>query len=249
MDIQDLTQLPNTRQEAIQLGYKYYFTGKPCKHGHFCKKRTKDSNCTVCSDLRSENYKNKNVLKVSEREKKYRETNKKRIQKYMEQYRKDNKERIKIYESRRRSNFSQEVRFIRNENAKMRYCLWYINNKEEAKLRRKKWAEKNKDLIRVLTLNRISRKKNAEGKFFKKDILIKLELQNNKCVYCKCDVSISYHVDHIMPLYRGGSNWPDNLQILCPSCNCSKGAKTHDEFIEFLQKQKSVQGSVNLGNA
>lgn len=34
----------------------------------------------------------------------------------------------------------------------------------------------------------------------------------------------SVHVDHITPLARGGSNDRTNLQVLCRSCNLSKGA-------------------------
>ena len=34
-----------------------------------------------------------------------------------------------------------------------------------------------------------------------------------------------YHVDHIMPLARGGLHHPDNLQILPADLNLSKGAK------------------------
>jgi len=32
-------------------------------------------------------------------------------------------------------------------------------------------------------------------------------------------------IDHIVPLHHGGSNDPTNLQILCISCNSSKGAR------------------------
>jgi 5-methylcytosine-specific restriction endonuclease McrA len=32
-------------------------------------------------------------------------------------------------------------------------------------------------------------------------------------------------IDHIFPRSRGGQNDPDNLRLLCATCNASKGAK------------------------
>lgn len=52
-----------------------------------------------------------------------------------------------------------------------------------------------------------------------------IEGQKYKCANCMCDVSKKYHVDHIMPIALGGTNWPSNLQILCPTCNMRKKAK------------------------
>ena len=57
-----------------------------------------------------------------------------------------------------------------------------------------------------------------------------LEQQSYRCNGCGVDLLRSYHVDHIIPLIRGGSNWPDNLQILCHRCNCSKGTLTMEEW-------------------
>jgi 5-methylcytosine-specific restriction endonuclease McrA len=33
------------------------------------------------------------------------------------------------------------------------------------------------------------------------------------------------HIDHIVPLAKGGKNELDNLQLLCGKCNLKKGAK------------------------
>ena len=37
-------------------------------------------------------------------------------------------------------------------------------------------------------------------------------------------------VDHILPRSRGGTDHPDNLQLLCSGCNRSKGGKTMAEW-------------------
>jgi hypothetical protein len=42
-----------------------------------------------------------------------------------------------------------------------------------------------------------------------------------KCGYCGTQFDLT--VDHITPISAGGSNHPDNLQILCRSCNGKKG--------------------------
>ena len=56
------------------------------------------------------------------------------------------------------------------------------------------------------------------------------------CVECKSDVVIlkprniwvgdkQAHIDHILPVSRGGQNDLSNLRVLCGYCNMSKGSK------------------------
>lgn len=38
-----------------------------------------------------------------------------------------------------------------------------------------------------------------------------------------------WHVDHIVPITKGGAEWDlDNLELSCAKCNLKKGAKTDD---------------------
>lgn len=37
-----------TRSEAITRGLDFYFTGKPCKHGHIAKRRVSSPQCHAC---------------------------------------------------------------------------------------------------------------------------------------------------------------------------------------------------------
>jgi len=53
-----------------------------------------------------------------------------------------------------------------------------------------------------------------------------IAMQHHLCKLCNRHLGITgYHVDHVVSLARGGSNTLGNLQILCPKCNLSKGAR------------------------
>ena len=36
---------------------------------------------------------------------------------------------------------------------------------------------------------------------------------------------VGLHIDHIIPIAKGGKSIPSNLRVLCSKCNGSKGAK------------------------
>lgn len=46
--------------------------------------------------------------------------------------------------------------------------------------------------------------------------------QEWKCSMCKYVLSSAYQIDHINPLWKGGSNDRDNLTALCPNCHALK---------------------------
>ena len=115
--------------------------------------------------------------------------------------------------------------------------LWKANNKDKVREWAKRYSEKNrvvigekykawaalnKDLVRARWTRRDARVRGAEGNFTASDIDDLMERQRGKCVVCKDDISKKYHIDHIYPVSKGGSNYPSNLQLLCPPCNRSK---------------------------
>lgn len=61
-----------------------------------------------------------------------------------------------------------------------------------------------------------------------------------QCINCGTNESLT--VDHIRPIVRGGTNDLDNLQTMCQPCNSTKGAKTMDEFVEWIES-KGAEGS------
>lgn len=101
-------------------------------------------------------------------------------------------------------------------------------------------------------LNRASKKRNPDtvitqyakrrsygSQHVAKGTIRELEtLQLGTCVFCPADILQKRHIDHIVPLARGGLHVRENLQILCPRCNCSKGAKTNEEFAEWIKANR-----------
>lgn len=81
---------------------------------------------------------------------------------------------------------------------------------------------------RVFNRNRRARERQCPGKHTAKDVVDLFAKQHGKCATCKATLAKSgkrtFHVDHVVPIKNGGSNWPDNLQLLCASCNVRKGA-------------------------
>lgn len=95
------------------------------------------------------------------------------------------------------------------------------------------WKKANPDKNKVWRCARRARKRGAPGHYTAADITRLRAQQGDKCAAPHCDTPLaaSCSVDHIMPLARGGTNWPDNLQLLCLSCNSSKCDRTMEEWL------------------
>lgn len=105
------------------------------------------------------------------------------------------------------------------------YSLWY----------RKLYKEE----YRASANNRRARIKEVGGTFTAKDIDKLFLSQDGLCTACDENLSISgYEIDHIYPISKGGSNWPENLQLLCPPCNREKSAKLPEEWEKIVKRKR-----------
>lgn len=55
------------------------------------------------------------------------------------------------------------------------------------------------------------------------------ERDSHCCRYCG-DETGPFHIDHVRPVIRGGTNALGNLAYACARCNLSKGGKTLEEW-------------------
>lgn len=114
------------------------------------------------------------------------------------------------------------------------YAAHYAANREKIAVRHADYRAANPEKRAALDRNRRARVRSAEGKHTAADVRAIFTAQRGLCANCETKLFKSgkqiMHIDHIMPLALGGSNWPSNLQCLCPACNLSKSAKHPAEW-------------------
>lgn len=143
------------------------------------------------------------------------------------------KERLRLSYAARKATLavSRRARYEANKETELaRNKAWADRNRERQRELSRRWAKENPLRSRALVAKRRAIKNAAPGTYTQADVLAMLERQACKCAACAAGLEGGFHVDHVIPLARGGSNWPSNLQLLCAPCNWSKGDKLPDEW-------------------
>lgn len=210
------------RYKARVAGLKTYFTGSPCKQGHVSARRTSNLECVECARLR---IKRPEVLaRKREENRRYRDRDPEAWRERSRRWRAENPGKTTGLWA-----LWKKVNPEKNHEAQLRGGRKYrAANPEKCKGFSRSWWRKNHDLMIIYAQQRRARKRKAEGVFTKEDIKRIRKLQRNCCAEPTCRRSLKKtkaHIDHIVALSKGGTNWPKNLQLLCGSCNSSKGAR------------------------
>jgi 5-methylcytosine-specific restriction endonuclease McrA len=169
------------------------------------RSRTKDGLHTQCKECQSSYHRAHYAANID------------RITENHRLYRVNNPEYQSDYYAKNRERFSEYMRdqYVQKRDQKLAAVkAYYVANPE--KIAASRFARRARDL-------------GAEGSHTASDIKSIFESQRGMCASCKKKLAITgknkYHVDHINPLSKGGSNSKENLQCLCPSCNHRKHAK------------------------
>lgn len=184
--------------DARAKGLKRYFTGKRCKNGHLSERFVSNCRCIECSYEKTAQWAKENPDLRQYFSAQWREKN----PNYFAEWAKDNPDAIRIAKQK-----------------------WYKKNADKEIKRALKWAKDNREKARANIRNRQARKKKSKGSHTAEEVLAMLNRQKWKCVACGISIKKRRHIDHIIPLVLGGPNHIQNLQGLCPSCNCSKNGK------------------------
>lgn len=154
---------------------------------------------------------------------------------YREQNREDLRKKNRLYKLRSKEKIRESNRRYRSKN-KEKVARWqkrYITkNKAKRAQYQRQHALTYRQQHRANEIRRRAHKRNSEGDHTAADVKHQYKNQRGKCYYCGQKVSKTYHVDHVIPLSRGGSNGPENIVIACPGCNQRKKDKLPHEWPE-----------------
>ena len=173
--------------------------------------------CKECESLQKKEYYLKNKDKILEvnRERYSTPESKEKRKEYLIKYSKDKEKALK-----------EKMRKYYKENTN-------ILLKKVAEYKK---TQNGKISLRASTNKRRSQKlEKDDGTVTKYTLDILLQLQNNKCFYCKKDLDFSIgrgvHLDHYIPLSKDGTHSITNVVWSCSTCNLQKGSVLPDTDI------------------
>jgi 5-methylcytosine-specific restriction endonuclease McrA len=131
--------------------------------------------------------------------------------------------RKKVYDAE----YNKRHKLKKSKQVKRRYEA----KAEEIKAKIREWQVKNKERVRAYkATNKARRRSSFETGIKGADLLLWKQQQAKVCYWCKAKCARHYHVDHYVPLAKGGKHEIGNLVISCPTCNLRKNAKDPFEF-------------------
>lgn len=203
--------LPTSRQEAIASGSNRFLSGESCGRGHVAERYTKNRICVECARLVSAEYRKVKAVEIAAQRKGKYEATKQEVLVQRKEY----------YEANRDSVIDRVARY-RDE------------NREKVRADHRRYYANDPIKRRAMSHEQRAKRLQAPGSHTKDDVLDILQAQKSKCACCKRSIKQKYHIDHIIPLRRGGSNDRRNLQLLCASCNQRKSAKDPIDHMQSL---------------
>lgn len=214
------------------------------------------SRCKPCARAGTADYARRNAEKVRANKAEFRNQpeNKEKMRAYLAEYCERNAEKLKAakaanyqankakrnaaskaYAERNKELVSEQgrARYEANrERLKAAAAARYAENGEEIRAKQIARHAARPERRRAVDQRMRAKRMSAPGSHTAADIKALMKLQRGLCVGCRCDIRVDFHVDHIEPLAKGGSNDRTNLQLLCPTCNRSKHARSPVEFMQ-----------------
>lgn len=174
-------------------------------HNNKSKKDGKATECKKCKREQDIKYRQKNIQCYKH---------------YLKEYNQINKDKLR--EQKKKYIAKNKIYYLKRQHA------WYEKNKDLIKARISRYKKEHLKQYQMYNNKRMASKKTTTiEKFTIQNIIDKY---GDKCFYGPHDFT---HIDHYIPLSKGGSHTLDNVRPSCEQCNLEKSNKLPDEFIKY----------------
>src|SRR6266487_856548 len=215
---------PDIRKECAKCHKEFHSTDE-FFHRNRCKRDGFHQQCKECKNVSLKIHRCRPEVKERTQSHTRQYQSRPEVQKRIRTYQNSPKaqERIRFYKSRPEV---QEQRRINGRN--------YRSRPEIHERARSRWKEYSRqpevlEQHRMHEHNRRALKRNTQGTYTIDQIHEQHKRQHDKCYYCHKKLT-EYHIEHSVPLSRGGTNDISNLVVACPTCNLKKGNKLPHEW-------------------
>jgi len=168
--------------------------------------------CKECVKARVRKYQKDNPGKRKVILSRYYDSHREQVKASQVEYRlrpgvkEDRAAKAKVY---RKLNHSQRIEYRRE---------WRARNPERARAGYRRWTQRRKARVAGVEIEYFDR-----SEIFTRD--------NGACRYCGTVLDVlNWHLDHIVPIVRGGMHTRANTVAACPKCNLSKNDKLLEEL-------------------
>lgn len=186
--------LPSVAKES---GLTWYFTGKPCKHGHIAKRQLVNGTCFECVSV------------------------------YHKERRKSDPEfvaavsaRVRAYKAKDPSEYNRKRRARRTMSESDR--RWIEENREKIRATKARWKKRNPSYGAAWAMKREAQKRFAYPTWADDKAILAIY---ERCAQMTAETGVQHHVDHIVPLLGKnvcGLHVHYNLQVLTAVENVAK---------------------------
>lgn len=157
---------------------------------------------------------------------------------YRERWYHENKEKVAAQTKEWQANNADRVKELNRAReakpeTKARRRQWERDNPEKMAEKHRRWRHSHPSAVKLLVYRRRQLQKDAPGTFTEEQLQARIDFYGRRCYLCGCDWdaldSFDQTIDHILPLSKGGTNWPANLAPACRSCNSKKHNKVRNK--------------------
>ena len=211
----------NRRDELFEQGLKICSTcNRILSVDNFGKKKNGayglNSECKECKNDRDKKYHQEHREEHLLWSREYVRKNREKVRQYKHNYYIEHQDEVRAYNQIYRQEHRDEMSTYFHE--------YYLEHIDEVKMKSQEWSqtESGKLSHRNANRRRKARMKNIEGDHSKEELLSALEFFDYKCAYSGEPLEEEYHIDHIIPVSKGGTNYIWNIVPANSGPNISK---------------------------